>query len=68
MKLKRRPSMDDFSFVGPPPRPARRAWWMRLLLGEKNLVDLNNSLASILIFSLGLAIALVGLCVAVFRR
>ena len=66
MKLKRRPSMDDFSFVGP--RRARRAWWMRLLLGEKNLVDLNNSLASILIFSLGLAIALVGLCVAVFRR
>ena len=64
MKLKRRPSMDDFSFVGP---PRRRAWWMRLLLGEKNLVDLNNSLASILIFSLGLAIALVGLCIAVFR-
>lgn len=68
MKWKRRPSAADFSFMGPPPRPVRRAWWMRLLLGEeKDPIDLGSTIATFLFFSLGLVVVLVDLCFAVFR-
>jgi len=67
MKCKRRPSAADFSFMGPPPRPVRRAWWMRLLLGKKKPIDLGSTIATFLFFLLGLVVILVELCLAVFR-